>query len=241
MGNIARNCEMVLVDSSVGRQHVIESYYVAAEKVISIPYIAPSYLNVTSERTDFDLYYGLPTKFLFYPAQFWQHKNHIRLIDAIHEVAAETCPDVQLVLSGAKCYEYEKVMQYVKKRGLLDRVHFVGYVPDADLRGFYVRARALIMPTFFGPTNIPPLEALATGCPAIVSGIYGMAEQSGDAALYFDPKSISEMAKCITKVWKDDILAAEMVAKGLERSRRYGQAQFSQHLVSVIDSLFNKS
>jgi glycosyltransferase involved in cell wall biosynthesis len=241
MGNIARYCEAILVDSNVGRQHVVESYGVATEKVISIPYIAPSYLGATDERVDFDAHYKLPSKFLFYPAQFWPHKNHLRLLDAIHRVSIDACPDVQLVLSGAKCYKYEQVKQYAEELGLSKRVHFVGYVPDADLRGFYVRARALVMPTFFGPTNIPPLEALATGCPAIVSGIYGMPEQSGDAALYFDPKSVSEMAERITQVWIDDILAAEMTAKGLERSRRYGQAEFSQRLVSVIDGLFKNN
>jgi glycosyltransferase involved in cell wall biosynthesis len=241
MGNIAKYCEAILVDSIVGRQHVVESYGVAAEKVISIPYIAPSYLGATDERVDFDAHYKLPSKFLFYPAQFWPHKNHLRLLDAIHKVSIDACPDVQLVLSGAKCYRYEQVKQFADECGLSNRVHFVGYVPDEDLRGFYVRARALVMPTFFGPTNIPPLEALSTGCPAIVSGIYGMPEQSGDAALYFDPKSVGEMAERITQVWCDDILTAEMAAKGLERSRCYGQPEFSQRLVGVIDGLFKNN
>jgi glycosyltransferase involved in cell wall biosynthesis len=238
MGNIARYCEAVLVDSAVGRQHVVESYGVAAEKVIPIPYIAPSYLRDTTERADFDTHYQLPSKFLFYPAQFWPHKNHFRLIDAIHRVSIETCPDIQIVLSGAKRYMYEEVKRHAEKRGISDRIHFVGYVQDADLRGFYVRARALVMPTFFGPTNIPPLEALATGCPAVVSGIYGMIEQSGDAALYFDPNSETEMAERITQVWRDDDLASQLKAKGLERSQRYGQAEFGQRLLGVIDSVF---
>ena len=238
MGNIARYCEVILVDSNVGRQHVVESYGVAAEKVIPIPYIAPSYLGATDERVDFDAHYKLPSKFLFYPAQFWPHKNHLRLLDAIHKVSIDACPDVQLVLSGAKCYRYEQLKLFADERGLSKRVHFVGYVPDEDVRGFYVRARALVMPTFFGPTNIPPLEALRTGCPAIVSGVYGMPEQSGDAALYFDPKSVVEMAERITQVWNDDILAADMTAKGLERSRYYGQAEFSQRLVGVVNDLF---
>lgn len=241
MGNIARYCEVVLVDSNVGRQHVVESYGVATDKVYPLPYIAPSYLNESDERVDFDAHYGLPSKFLFCPAQFWPHKNHLRLLDAIHSVSGDRCPDIHLVLSGAKCYKFEQVKQYAQELDLSERVHFVGYVPDADLRGFYVRARALIMPTFFGPTNIPPLEALATGCPAIVSGIYGMPEQSGDAALYFDPKSVNEMAERITQVWTNDILAAEMAGKGLARSRHYGQAEFNQRLKIIIDTLFESS
>jgi len=50
----------------------------------------------------------------------------------------------------------------------------------------------MIMPTFFGPTNIPPLEAIAVGCPVAVSNIYGMPHQLGDAALYFNPTRVEK-------------------------------------------------
>lgn len=238
MGNIARYCKAVLVDSNIGRQHVIDSYGVSEKKVYVVPYIAPSYLHSTSERIDFDGRYKLPSKYIFYPAQFWPHKNHLRLIEALKMASQDGCDDVQLVLSGAKRYRYEEVKACVDRLGLTEKVHFVGYIPDNDLRGFYLRARAMIMPTFFGPTNIPPLEAIATGCPVIVSGIYGMPEQLGDAALYFDPKSISEIAERIKKVWSDDDLVKKMSRKGLEQSLAYGQAEFNSKIEHVIESLF---
>jgi len=230
-------CTGVLVDSEVGRRHVVESYGVAAAKVYPLPYVAPSYLQDAQERPDFDSHYQLPAKFLFYPAQFWPHKNHLRLLDAVHRIA-ERHPDIALVLSGGKHYAFEEVQRRVGELGLRGRIHFVGYVPDPDLRGFYRRARALVMPTFFGPTNIPPLEAQAIGCPAVVSGIYGMPEQSGDAALYFDPRSAADMAERIAQVWSDDALAAEMARKGLERSRQNGQPQFNQRLAEILETVF---
>ena len=235
-GNIARSAAAVLVDSQVGRQHVVESYRVPADTIWPVPYIAPSYLRTTIVRDDFDAHYRIPAKFVFYPAQFWPHKNHMRLLDAI-AIVARAHPDIALVLSGGKRHAYEAVRAHAKALGLKDRVFFVGYVPDADLAGFYRRARAFVMPTFFGPTNIPPLEALAMGCPSIVSGIYGMPEQSGDAALYFDPKSAHEMAAQLTRVWSDDALAAEMSRRGLARSQEQGQAQFDERLARVIDSV----
>jgi glycosyltransferase involved in cell wall biosynthesis len=208
--NIASWCTGVMVDSEVGRQHVVESYGVPAVKVYQLPYVAPSYLQEKHERADFDAHYRLPAKFLFYPAQFWPHKNHLRLLDAVHRVA-ERYPDIALVLSGGKHHAFDEVQQRVEHLGMHVRIRFVGYVPDADLSGLYRRARALVMPTFFGPTNIPPLEAMATGCPVLVSGIYGMPEQCGDAALYFDPNSVTEMVERIERVWSDDAVAAEMV------------------------------
>lgn len=235
--NIATWCTVVMVDSEVGRQHVVESYGVPAAKVYPLPYVAPSYLQDKHERADFDAHYRLPAKFLFYPAQFWPHKNHLRLLDAVHRVA-ERYPDIALVLSGGKHHAFDEVQRRVEDFGMHERIRFVGYVPDADLSGLYRRARALVMPTFFGPTNIPPLEAMAIGCPVLVSGIYGMPEQYGDAALYFNPNSVTEMVERIEQVWSDDALAAEMVRKGMERSRHNGQPQFNRRLVEVVNAVF---
>lgn len=235
--NIATWCAGVIVDSEVGCQHVVESYGVSAAKVYPLPYVAPSYLHDKRERADFDAHYHLPVKFLFYPAQFWPHKNHLRLVDAVHRVA-ERYPDIALVLSGGKHHEFDEIQRRVEDLGMQERIRFVGYVPDADLSGLYRRARALVMPTFFGPTNIPPLEAMAIGCPVLVSGIYGMPEQCGDAALYFDPNSVTEMVERIQQVWSDDALAAEMVRKGLELSLHNGQPQFNRRLAKIVDAIF---
>jgi len=232
--NIALHSAAVLVDSEVGRDQVLESYQVPRERIWPLHYVAPSYLRDTAPRADFDAHYQLPARFLFYPAQFWPHKNHLRLLEAI-AIVARAHPDITLVLTGGQRHAFEQVQAHTKALGLEGRVFFVGYVPDADLAGFYKRARALVMPTFFGPTNIPPLEALALGCPAIVSGIYGMREQSGDAALYFNPQCPNEMAVQITRVWTDDALAAAMSQRGVERSRQQSQAQFNNRIQQIIE------
>lgn len=234
--SIAHHSAAVLVDSKIGRDQVVECYQVPAKRIWPLHYVAPSYLRDTLPRLDFDTHYQLPARFIFYPAQFWPHKNHLRLLEAI-ALVARTHRDIALVLSGGPFHAFKQVKARANELGLKDRIFFVGYVPDADLSGFYRRARALVMPTFFGPTNIPPLEALALGCPAIVSDIYGMREQSGDAALYFDPKNVDEMAAQIALVWSDDELAAQMSRKGLELSKSRGQAQFDKRVAEIIDAV----
>jgi glycosyltransferase involved in cell wall biosynthesis len=235
-GSLARECSRVLVDSEVGRRHVVESYGADPARIFALPYIAPGHISSARERSDFDSTYRLPPRFLFYPAQFWRHKNHTRLLEALKLTVAD-CPDIQLVLSGGFRYEYQRVLAKVRQLDLADRVHFVGYVPDGDLRGFYVRARALVMATFFGPTNIPPLEAMAAGCPAVVSGIYAMPEQLGEAGLYFNPSSVEDIAGQIRRIWHDDVLAAQMVQKGRERTAAAGPAVFRRRLMDLLDGL----
>jgi glycosyltransferase involved in cell wall biosynthesis len=229
----------VLVDSSVGRQQVIESYGIAAENVFVLPYIAPRYIyeSIASDDVSLAMRYSLPEKFFFYPAQFYRHKNHPTLIRALARMHASH-PDVRLVLAGTKDRNgFSEAERLVEELGLSENVKFLGYVPDADMRGLYDRARALVMPTFFGPTNIPQLEAFATGCPVATSRIYGIPEQVGDAALLFDPRSVDEIHDCLVQLWTDDDLCRELAAKGREHAARWGPPQFRERLREIIDQL----
>ena len=226
----------VLVDSELGRHHVAESYGMPLERIHSLPFVAPPYMEAAGSPPDFDSRYHLPAKFIFYPAQFWEHKNHKRLIRAIHSLKKDL-PDLKLVLAGSKKGAYDSVVRLVGELGLTDDILFLGYVPDEDMPELYRRARALVMPTFYGPTNIPPLEAFVAGCPVAISGTYGMPEQAGDAALFFNPELVDEIADCVRRLWTDDRLCAELVKKGKKRADNWGQKQFNDRLRDIIDQL----
>lgn len=234
--NICRYASAVLVDSEVGRTQAMESYGLARERIFPLPYLPPRYIYSQRVPEDFDSRYALPRKFLFYPAQFWQHKNHDRLLQAVAIISKE-CPDISLVLAGPKRYEYRRLVTRVEAMGLAGRVLFTGYVPDADLPEFYRRARALVMPTFFGPTNIPPLEAFALGCPVAISDIYGIPEQVGDAALLFDPRSVPDMAAAIRKIWVDDETSAHLALQGRRRAALWGQREFNDSLKRIVSPI----
>jgi glycosyltransferase involved in cell wall biosynthesis len=238
--NLANATTAVLVDSETGRQHVIESYATSSTRIFPLPYIAPKYISDNAERSDFDACYQLPEKFFFYPAQFWPHKNHIRLLEAL-ALAQESCPDMMLILSGSTRHRYEKIKAHAHTLGLETSVRFVGYVPDLDLAGFYRRARGLVMPTFFGPTNIPPLEAMTCGCPVLISGTYGMPEQCGDAALYFSPDSVQEIAQAMIQLWQDDKTHSRLSQNGKRKIASWSQLQFNHRFAAIINQVFSIS
>jgi len=238
-GETVRWSRGVIVDSNVGKRQLVESYHADPEKVFVLPYIAPMYFySGTDTETDAVAHrYGLPKKFFFYPAQFFQHKNHASLVPGV-ERTRESHPDVRLVLVGAKDRNsHEEVRALVSRLNLAENVLFLGYVPDRDMPALYRLARALVMPTYFGPTNIPQLEAFATGCPVATSRIYGIPEQVGDAALLFDPASIDEIHACLEKLWTDDSLCAELSRKGRDRAARWGPPQFAARLREIIDTV----
>jgi len=228
--------QAILVDSEVGRQHVMDSYGYNAERIFVLPFMAPKYIYSTHNPPGFDNRYHLPPKFFFYPAHFWEHKNHVGLIRATN-IARRSAPDIKLVFAGGIKNGYESSRRLVSELNLEGHILFVGYVPDDDMPEVYRRARALIMPTYFGPTNIPPLEAFVTGCPVAASNIYGMPEQLGDAALLFGPSSDNEIAQAMLKLWTDDKLCKTLAAKGLERAKNWNQAHFNLRLLAILNSL----
>ncbi len=236
--NLAKWSKGILVDSEVGRLHVADSYGVPRDKIFPLPYVPSISTCVLSPDGDFDAKYSLPKKFIFYPAQFWAHKNHAALIRAA-AAARSHCPDINLVFTGALRHEYANIFTLAKNFDMLERVTFCGYVPDADLPGFYSKARAMVMPTFFGPTNIPPLEAFVHSCPVAVSNIYGMPEQLGDAALYFDPRSVDSISFVLERLWLDDSLCEILKSNGKHRLEAWNMGHYSDKLKNIIDSLLD--
>ncbi len=223
----------VVVDSEIGKQHVHESYKLDPSRIYVLPFTPPKYIYSERVPADFDDRYQLPDKFIFYPAQFWEHKNHKGLIRASKRIKP-VIPDLKLVLVGSKKNGYSSAHQLIASLGLIDDITFIDYVPDEYMPAFYRRARALIMPTRFGPTNIPPLEAFVTECPVAASNIYGMQEQLGDAAILFNPNSDEAIADAILRLWTDDNLCERLKECGLKQASKYDQSHFNQRLLIIL-------
>lgn len=238
-GETSRWAKGVLVDSEVGKMQLIESYDVPSDRVHVLPYIAPAYIYASDPSGDSGVHarYNVPEKYFFYPAQFYQHKNHAGLIGALARLKASH-PDVRLVLVGTKERNgFADVQAEVERLGLHDNVQFLGYVPDDDIPALYRAARALVMPTYFGPTNIPQLEAFALGCPVATSRIYGIPDQVGDAALLFDPGSVDQIFDCLERLWTNDALCADLVKKGRLHAAAWGPEQFRDRLLQIVEGL----
>lgn len=227
--NGARIADIVLVDSELGKKQYLECYYNNWKhnpKIEVLPYVA----SINGKKEE---YIETPPKYIFYPAQFWQHKNHANLIMAVN-LLKEKIPDIQLLLVGSEKNSLQKVLDMVKAYSLEKRVFIFGFVSDAQLVYLYRHAVAMVMPTYFGPTNIPPLEAMALGCPVIASGNYAMEEQIGDAGLLCNPDSPTDIAKCISKVWNDDVLRQIMKERGYERAKNWGKKDFKKQFLKIV-------
>ncbi|MDE2376702.1 glycosyltransferase family 1 protein [Bradyrhizobium sp.] len=178
----------------------------------------------------------LPPRFLFYPAQFWVHKNHLRLIEAFAEVLKQV-PDLKLVLTGKQRDQYRAVMETIGRLGLRGNVVHVGFVERDELQALYRLAAALVMPSLFESISIPVYEAFLAGTPVIASGILGIPEQVGDAALLFDPNSVASIRDAILKVVADAGLARALGRKGRERMLATTPERYGEQLQLLLGEL----
>jgi glycosyltransferase involved in cell wall biosynthesis len=144
--------------------------------------------------------------FLLYPARAWPHKNHAQLYEAFALVRRER-PDLRLVLTGGG--DFGAVPAGVEVRG---------HVSQAELVQLLQHASALAFPSLYEGFGLPPLEAMACGCPVACSNAGALPETVGDAARLFDPRDPRAIADAVLDVLRDP---APWIDRGLARAERY--------------------
>jgi glycosyltransferase involved in cell wall biosynthesis len=245
--NAARHATLIVADSDVGREDIMQCYGpygVDPDHVRVLPYCPPPYFRVgdptSSQERARKLYSRLPKSYLFYPANFWPSKNHLHLVEALVDLRARYGLCIPLVLCGSRGgplrdRTFRDVMAAAERGGVTQQVCYLGYVPDELIAGLFAGATGLVMPTFFGPTNIPVVESWAVGCPVITSRLHGITEHVGDAALLVNPTSVREIAEAIRALWIDEELRASLAQRGRKRGAAYTGLDFNERFSSVME------
>lgn len=243
--NGIRNATLLLAESETGKADILNlygQYGVTPDRVKVLPLLPASTLAtkvLEQERQQVRKTYQLPKRYLFYPAQFWPHKNHLRIVEALGLLKQEHGMIVHIVFCGFHSGEireqtFKQVMSAAARMQIDNQIHYLGYVSNEDMSALYAEARALVMPTFFGATNIPPLEAWALRCPVITSDIRGIREQAGDAAILVDPRSVEAIATGIGKIWPDDNLCRTLIEAGARRVALFTPDDYRIRLAEII-------
>lgn len=232
----ARFADYIFTDSDLGKKQFEEAYlkkYTKKPNIVVLPFVVSDHISKMREK-----YVEVPFPYVFYPAQFWMHKNHINLIKAI-QILKKEIEEIHLVLVGCEKNCLREIKKYIVANGLDNNVTIKGFVSDENITFLYRHALGMIMPSYFGPTNIPPLEAMALGCPVAVSDRYAMPEQVGDAGLLFDPDSPDEIADCIRKIWTDAELREELIGKGYRKISTWTERDFRKKVLKVVKRCCN--
>jgi glycosyltransferase involved in cell wall biosynthesis len=238
---LLRKATYIFTGTATGKNEIEKFYQIPGERIRVLPLPTPQFISADDHVTDGIVLrkYKIPETYLFYPAQFWPHKNHYGLLMGLKALREKFGVNLPVVFVGTDMGNLTYVNEVVSDLGLTVQVHFLGFVPRGHLEALYRNAFVLIFPTFFGPDNLPPLEAFALGCPVIASKVSGAEEQLGDAAILVDPTDPIGIAAAINLLLHDASMRQTLVDRGLERASRWTGASYFKSVCSIFDEFEN--
>jgi glycosyltransferase involved in cell wall biosynthesis len=220
---LCRQARLVVAPTRWAAEDLVANLQVPRRKVVVIPGASP--LAVFDEPGDRDLAHAraahdLPDAFVLYPAQTWQHKNHLALVDALALLARDGLR-VPAVCPGWQNDFFPTIEARAREAGVADQLRFPGYMQGPELAPLYRLARALVFPSLFEGWGFPVLEAYAAGLPVVCSDIASLREVAGSAAITFDPTRPEDLAAKLRRVWEVEGLRRELRERGRARSLEF--------------------
>ncbi len=234
---ILKRATYIITGTQTGKSEIEKFYQVSPERIAILPFPTPEFNQKINSINPEEIQnkYNLPEKYLFYPAQFWPHKNHIALILALENLSQLYEITLPVVFVGSDKGNKVFIEGKIDELKMNNQVYFLGFVPENDLISLYRNAFALIFLTFFGPDNLPPLEAFALGCPVIASNVAGASEQLGDAALLVNPTQPDKIALAIKSLVEDENLRQTLIQRGKIRASQWTTQNYIQGIFTLLD------
>ena len=217
-----RAAHTVVAASGFVKRDIVSRYGIPAEKVQVIPW-APPPADTNSDETGvaegalrekYGLGEGL---FALYPAMTWEHKNHLRLLEALALLRDRDGLRVRLVCTGHQNSFWPRVERRLDQLRLREQVRFLGVVARAELSALYRAAGFVVVPTLFEAASAPLFEAWQHGAAVACSSVTSLPEQARDSALFFDPLSVELIAAAVARMATDADLREDLRRRGRER------------------------
>lgn len=230
----------ILCESHFVERDIIRHFGVPPSRIAVVPAPPISELGGHDVKTlpfaDVRAKFDLPETYVFYPAQFWPHKNHRRLVEAFARLT-DTHPDCGLVLTGRANGQYDTVVKRAQDLGIHSKIRFLGYVELAELAAVYRGATVVAIPTLFESISLPVYEAFSLGAAVCASNVVALPEQIGDAGLLFDPLSVDDIAAKICDLLANPTLRHQLIERGTQRMSRISRNDYTERLGAVLDQL----
>ena len=175
---------------------------------------------------------GISKPFIMHLGSPFPHKNIERLVGAF-EILKATHPDLQLVLAGKKEHYFEQLQTQIDASPAKGSIHVPGFISDTELKWLYANAKAYVLPALSEGFGLPGLEAMTHNCPVVSSNATCLPEVYGQAAHYFDPRDIQDMAQKVDEVISNETLRKNLVKKGQSRLKKYSWERMTQQTLEI--------
>lgn len=228
--------------SSTTARDVVEIYSIDSNKVFAIPISVDPCFDVSTGDLrqcvrDVKTKFNITGDYVYYPANGWPHKNHVRLVEALRYVLSSGC-DLRLIFTGMPFGVMDRLKDILTQYDLADHVRHLGYVERKEVIGLYGGAKMLVFPSTFEGFGMPVLEAMTLGIPVVCSKVTSLPEIGGDAAVYFDPTRPKSIAEAIIRVYTDGDLRQRTIRAGKSRAKLFSYRRVAIRTLGVFEKIF---
>lgn len=224
-----KSCHKIVVISKSTKNDLIKYFKIPLNKIVVIYPSLPK-VSIIQKKPKITI----KKPYILYLGTLEPRKNINSIIKAFSQLKSTSFFPYQLIIAGKNGWGYSEIFRLVKKLHLEKDVIFTGYVSEAEKKYLYKNAKLFIYPSFYEGFGIPPLEAMAYGCPVITSSTSSLPEVVSNAGIMVNPYNIDELALTIKKVINDKKLRIDMIKKSLLQARKF----YRQQNINIITSVY---
>lgn len=231
LANVVRECQMIWCDSKSTATDLKECYPGIADTIVEVNY--PGIVAPKPKATKVFPYIFKPREFFFAVGKIEPRKNLQRLIEAFLKLIQHpSYAHMHLVIAGPR--GWDNATQALSH----PQIHLLGTVSDEELANLYICARAFVFPSLYEGFGIPPLEAMALGCPVILSHVSSLSEiANADSAYFIDPNSVASITDAMKDLIEKPDLCASLSVAGKINAARFTYEKYLQNMLKSIDAI----
>ncbi|MBU2805850.1 glycosyltransferase family 4 protein [Acidithiobacillus ferridurans] len=181
-----------------------------------------------------DLLHQDDRSYFLFLATLEPRKNLSRILSAYEQLPDKIRQAHPLVLAGRVGWRESKFAEPLARLVARREAFLLGFVPDNVLPALYRGALALLYPALYEGFGLPPVEAMAAGCPALVGNVTAMPEVCGDAALYCNPLDVDSIRDGMIRLAEDTTVREDLAQRGPQRASLYSWEKAGSELLTVL-------
>jgi glycosyltransferase involved in cell wall biosynthesis len=238
---LIKRFDRVVAVSENTKKDIIDLCGINENKIeVIYPGLGGEFINAEINKDkleDVKIKYNLPDKYILYLGTIEPRKNVDGIIKAYNELrnTYNEMKDYKLVIAGGKGWKSNNIYKEWGKSEFKNDINFLGYIDGEDKIYLYNLASVFIYPSFYEGFGFPPLEAMASGVPVVVSYAASLPEVAGSAALMVNPYNINDMARALKEILTDENLKNKLIKQGLEQAKKFSWENTAKEYLKIFN------
>jgi len=233
--SLLKRADLIITNSTATTRDLFSIFpEINHNRIITIPLGVDSYLFDSDSGASEEV--SPPKRYMLYVGTLEPRKNVVSIIHAFNRIAEED-NEIFLILAGAVGWKSNKIFSAIRKSPFQSRIIYKNYVSEEEKIYLYKNASVFVFPSFYEGFGLPPLEAMALGCPVVASSAGSLPEVLGDAAILVSPYHTEELASAIKTILNDENLSTALRKEGRVHALKYSWTETARKTYDAIKSL----